>query len=202
MTIFRLVIIAILIIIKSSITFANVIDDLPIESKIIDGYNTRDSVIENLKQAPLHSIEGVWQFVDNGAEIVIEQYTPDALYNAPTHLYRIIIISSPMLSISPGTIMGYITTTAKANTYDARIYTQGELSGILSKPDKFTLTLNDDKYLSFSKYKKTIKANLWRWLPYVYRIGLTINDTRPKGLDGCIRIYPHPKTPPLSPRYL
>lgn len=180
---------------------ADIIDLLPIQSEVLNGYN-RDSVVSQINQAPRNDIVGIWQFVDSGAEIVIEQFTPNNIPQSHNNFYRIVILKASSLSIEPGTVMGYITITSKRNKFDARIYTEGGLSGILSKPKNFTLTLTDDQFLEFSQYKKQVKVDLWRWLPYIYRVRLSIKDTRPKGLDGCIKIYPQPKTKPLTPRYL
>lgn len=178
-----------------------ILESLPAHSDILDGYD-KTAVINRLKQLPLHAIEGVWQFVEDGAIISIERFNPNFIADKQDNIYRMVIIKSPMRAIQPGTIMGYITTTTKRNNYDAHIYTSGGLSGILSKPKTFTLTITDDQFMSFNEYKKELKVNLWRWLPYIYRIGLSIKDTRPKGLDGCIRIYPQSTAQPLNPRYL
>ena len=175
---------------------------IPSQSIVIDGYE-KASVIARMKQAPLHNIEGVWQFVDDGAVIAIERFNPDYIAGTQTNHYRMVIIKSPVLSIERGTVMGYIISTAKRNIFDAYIYTSGGLEGLLSKPKTFTLNLSDDNLLSFNEYKTEVKINLWRWLPYIYRVGLSITNSRPKGLDGCIRIYPLSATqPPLNPRYL
>lgn len=194
-------IISILLNLYSWSLVAGNLDLLPSTSVVLEGYDI-DSVKTRMKQSPLHAVEGIWQFVGDGATIVIEQFNPDMIAGTQTNFYRIVIVKSPMLSISPGTIMGYMTATAKKGCFDARLYTSGGIHGVLSTPRTFTLTLTDDNRLSFSEYKKEVKVNLWRWLPYVYRVGISIKDTRPKGLDGCLRIYPPSTTQPLNPRYL
>lgn len=200
MPIARLIIFILLNLYSWSLTAGN-FDLLPDESIVLEGYDI-DSVKMRMKQSPLHTIEGVWQFVGDGATIVIEQFNPDMIAGTQHNFYRIVIIKSPMLSISPGTVMGYMAATAKKDCFDARLYTSGGIQGVLSTPRTFTITLTDDNRLSFSEYKKEIKVNLWRWLPYVYRVGISIKDTRPKGLDGCLRIYPPSTTQPINPRYL
>lgn len=184
-----------------AIMSAQGIDDIPTQSNVEEGYEL-DSVIMRMKQAPLHNIEGVWQFVDNGATIAIERFDPQQIAGKQENTYRMVIIASPMKSIEQGTVMGYITSTAKRDIFEARIYTSGGLDGLLSKPDTFTLNLSDDNLLSFNEYKTEVRINLWRWIPYIYRVGVLVNNTRPKGLDGCIRIYPTPTSKPLNPRYL
>lgn len=174
---------------------------LPAESAVLEGYDI-DSVKMRLKQSPLHAIEGIWQFVGDGATIVIEQFNPDMIAGTQNNFYRIVILKSPILSIPSGTVMGYLTATAKKDCFDARLYTSGGLKGALSKPHTFTVTLSDDNRLSFREYNKEVKVNLWRWLPYVYRVGFSIKDTRPNDLDGCLRIFPHSTSQPINPRYL
>lgn len=198
----RHIIFALLTLVFSHATSAHILDALPEESQVLNGYQY-DSVVTRLDQSPLHDIEGVWQFIDNGATIVIERFDPDVVAGYQANIYRIIIIKSPMLSIENGTLMGYISNTAKRNCYEGKLYTKGSLDGILSKPQTFTLNLTDDYLLSFHEYKTEVKIDLWRWIPYMYRVGFSIKNTRPKGLDGCVRIYPQSTThPPLNPRYL
>lgn len=174
---------------------------IPNQSEVLEGYE-KDSVIARMKEMPLHNIEGVWQFVNDGAIIAIERFNPDNIAGIQNNHYRMVIIKSPMRAIEQGTVMGYITSTAKRNIYDASIYTSGGLEGILSLPKTFTLNLSDDNLLSFNEYKTEININLWKWVPYIYRVGFSITDTRPKGLDGCARIYPISNSKPLNPRYL
>ena len=197
----RLVITAIILIASSLFAPAQTIDLMPAQSQVLKGYE-RDSVIARMKQAPLHHIEGVWQFVDEGATIAIEKFNPDNISGVQDNFYRIVIIKSPMRAIEPGTVMGYVTSTAQRNIYDAHIYTSGGLSGLLSKPKTFTLNLSDDNLLSFKEYKTEININLWRLLPYIHRVGISVKDTRPKGLDGCFRVFPVSNKKPLNPRYL
>ena len=180
---------------------ANILDQLPQESHTLEGYNI-DSVKTRMSQAPLHNIEGVWQFLDNATTIAIERINDDASSQyLHQYVYRIVIINPEQLSIEPGTIMGYISATAKKDHYEAYIYTDSSLEGLLSIPKKFTLNLSDN-HLVFNEYKTSVSINLWRWIPYIYRVGVSIKNTRPKGLDGCVRIYPQSTSAPLTPRYL
>ncbi len=180
---------------------AHILNELPSQSQVLKGYEL-DSVKLRMKQSPLHDIEGVWQFIDNGTTIAIERFDPQNIPGQQTYVYRIVIIKSPRLSLENGTIMGYITNTAKRNCYECALYTDGGLNGILSRPQTFTLNLTDNNLLSFNEYKTEVKIDLWRWIPYIYRVGLSVKNTRPKGLDGCVRIYPQSLTKPLAPRYL
>ena len=197
----RLLITAIIITATYLLAPAQTVDMMPTQSEVLEGYE-KDSVIARMKQSPLHNIEGVWQFVNDGAIVAIERFDPKNVAGNQSYYYRMVIIKSPMRAIETGTVMGYIVPTAKRNIYDAKIYTSGGLEGILSIPKTFTLNLSDDNYLTFNEYKTEIKINLWRWVPYIYRVGLSIKNTRPDGLDGCIRLFPTTNSKPLNPRYL
>ncbi|MBR5551830.1 MAG: hypothetical protein IKV83_07940 [Muribaculaceae bacterium] len=194
-------IISILVIMIWSQASANILDHLPQESHTLEGYHI-DSVKTRMLQVPLHNIEGVWQFLDNATTIAIERVNDNASSQyLHQYIYRIVILKPQQLSIEPGTIMGYISATAKKDNYEAYIYTDSTLEGILSIPKKFTLTLSDN-HLAFNEYKTSVSINLWRWIPYIYRVGVSVTNTRPKGLDGCVRIYPQSTSAPLTPRYL
>ncbi len=178
----------------------NYLDAIPKYSETLSGY--AQSQVENrLQQSGLHNIEGIWQFVNNGTTIAIERFNPDNLPNNGVHLYRLVIIESPNRLIKNGTVMGYAIATAKRNNYEARIYTSAHNGNILSNTKNAILTLNEDNRLIFNEYKTGVQINLWRWIPYIFRVGIKIKNTRPKGLDGCVRIFPTPTTP-LEPRYL
>ena len=107
-------------------------ESIPDTSQQLSGYE-RDSVTNRLRALPLHDIEGLWQWVEDGAIIAIER---DFINEAITR-YRMVIVESPQRSIRPGTVMGYLTTTAKRDNFDARIYTDNDLTGLLSKTKSF-----------------------------------------------------------------
>lgn len=174
---------------------------LPQQSIVLPGYE-HDSVMNRMRQLPLHHIEGIWQFTDNGATIAIERYSPDDTPDNNTFQYRMIIINSPRLSIYPGTLMGIITPTAKQGIYDSHIYTDFDGGTALSGAKRFFLTLHKDSRLSFSRDKSGLKFNLWRFLPYMFRYSVRYKNDIPDNLDGCIRIFPVPTQSPINPRYL
>lgn len=164
----------------------------------------RDAVKARLDATPLHSIEGIWQFTTDGATVVIERDTDSG--ERPTSdtpmRYRMVIMRSPVRSVLPGTVMGYLSPTAKRGSYSATIFTDSDGGSRLLKPKKFTLTLTDDSHLGFHKHGLKIKVRFWRLLPYISRLGISTRDDSPRDLDGCIRIYPMPVTGPVDPIYL
>lgn len=163
------------------------------------GDYTLEAAIERLSAMPLHAVEGIWQFTDNGAMVVVERI-PGASNEASG--YRMVIISSPSRSVLPGTVMGTLRTTAKRGEYSATLFTDSDGGSRLLKPKKFTLAMNDDAHLAFRAHGLKIRVRLWRLLPYVSRLGIYTRDDSPRAAEGCVRIYPSPVDRPLEPRYL
>ncbi|MCM1076938.1 MAG: hypothetical protein NC411_06225 [Bacteroides sp.] len=181
------------------------LDNTPQLSETLDGYETAEDVIDRLTTLPLHSIEGLWRFAAEGTLMAIERMDDRELspIDAGTVTYRMVIVRAADLSLRPGTIMGYISPTAKRGMYDARIYTGRTDSGItLHSPKKFTLSLgDDDSRISINRYGTSYRFNWWRLLPYMYSRLITRRDRNPENLDGCVRVFPAPAVP-TEPRYL
>lgn len=139
-------------------------------------------------------IEGVWRM--SGSEGLFA-----VVADPGTIFFRLIVVDSPDRNILPGTVMGACTAAGRADCYDARIYTSGD-SGILSKPKRFTVTLADDCRLIMVPVTDRLKVNLWRFLPYMFRMSVTRVNNRPDNLDGAVRVFPPAAASPLTPRYL
>lgn len=175
------------------------LNTLPSVSSVMPGYSVADSVMERMERMPLCPVEGLWQMVDDGALFAIERVegTSDV---APERM-RIVMVSSPMRRVRPGTVVGLVRPTAKSGTYQARMYTRfAEKTGLkLSRP--FTMRLSDDM-LVIEPFKYPVKINLFRLLPYMYRRVVTPQASKPEGLKGAFRVYPASAGHPLSPIYL
>ena len=143
----------------------------------------------------LTSIEGVWRMSGSEGMMAI-------VADSGTIFQRIIVLESPDRNILPGTVMGVCTALGRNNSYDARIYTTESTSGILAKPKRFTLTLSDDGRLIMEPITNKLKVNLWRFLPYMFRMSVVRVNNRPDNLDGAVRVYPEAKDSPLTTRYL
>ncbi len=181
--------------------FASAAEFIPESSRVLSGYEDRDIVERRLKLLPLHDVEGVWQWVDNGSVIAIERYKPEGMPYSEMCSYRMIILRSPRLSVRPGTVMGYINATAKRNYYEASIYTDFDGGTVLFNAKRFVLTL-DGRRMSFAKMKSSVKVNLWRLAPYMFRYSITRREDNVKGLDGCIKLFPDSSEELLEPIYL
>ena len=179
------------------------VDNLPMRSTVISGYDNPDTVRAAMKRRPLHRVEGIWAFPSDGASVAIERYSPPGTIGDEAVRYRMVILRSPCRSLRPGTLVGYLSATSKPGVYAAEIYTSGNGGATLSKPKSFTLTLIDDAHLSFRQHSRKVRVNLWRLIPYMSRINLRISDSdAPSDLDGCTRVFPRPLSGPVEPIYL
>ena len=181
----------------------NLVDRLPAVSPRIEGYNDVNEVRNRLAAMPLHIIEGIWQFPSDGAVVSLGRYTPGDILDDGAVRYRMIVLRSPLRSIHPGTVMGYVAATSKRGVYAAHVYTSTDGGRLLIRPKNFTFTLNDDGHLSFRVHSMSFYADVWRMIPYLSRISFRVRSAdKPKDLDGCTRIFPEPLSGPIEPRYL
>ncbi|WP_290464096.1 hypothetical protein [Duncaniella muris] len=183
----------------------SVLENVPGRSQVVSGYSKPDSVTDRLAQMPLHAVEGLWRFASEGSLMAIERNSDRAAgeYEAETTVYRMVIVRAADMALRPGTVMGYLTPTAKRGVYDARIYTSRLDNGTtLHAPKKFTVTLtDDDSRISISDYGSSLRFNWWRLLPYMYRYLFTRQEKNPGAIQGCLRVFPAPSIP-SEPRYL
>ncbi|MCM1355558.1 MAG: hypothetical protein NC212_04025 [Staphylococcus sp.] len=182
------------------------IDGIPQSSEILDGYDNTEDITRRMSALPLHPVEGIWRFAAEGTLMAIERTDNHELSadEAGTTLYRMVVVRAVDHTLRPGTVMGYLSPTAKRGVYDARIYSgQNDAGTKLHSPTKtFTLTLGDsDSRLVISNYGKSLRFNWWRLFPYMYRYIFTRKEKSPGEINGCLRVYPAPAIP-ASPRYL
>lgn len=170
-------------------------------AELLTGYSTVDSVASRLEQWPLCPVEGVWQMAGDGAVFAIERETPSATETMPRQL-RLTVIRSSHRRVRPGAVMGTARPTVKPGVYEATLNTRIAELGGLELPRRFLLTLNaDGTALTMEPYRSSVKVNLLRLIPYLYRV-VRVQESRPRGLDGAVRIYPSPAVNPLTPVYL
>ena len=169
-----------------------------------EGYGNIDSVRIRMSRMPLHEIEGIWQLTGDGGSIIAIERIPAVSMSGAITVYRMAVIESSEISVLPGTVIGYISPSAKARQYDARIYTsRSDDYSVLTHPTRNLLTLSDDAtHLYFRPTSMKLRFNWWRLLlPYLYRGLVSPSTTERRVEDGCVRLYPTP-FPPLNPRYL
>lgn len=179
------------------------LDDVPSTSEVLSGYEPA-IIRDRLGEAPLHVVEGLWEFASEGTLMAIEQVAADeGRRRSGATLYRMVAVRGADMALRPGTVMGYLATTSKRGVYDARIFTSRHDDGTkLSSPKKFTVTLtDDDSRLTIKEYGKSYIFNWWRLLPYMYRYVINRRDNSPGDIEGCVRVFPEPSLP-LEPIYL
>ena len=142
---------------------------------------TRKKARETIDLRGADPLGGIWRMGAGGATIAI---LPAAATRGQFDIY---LLDSPDMSVIPGKKIGSVTSTGSDGTYDAEFIGQGKL---MSKRERFIMTLTSDGNLNFKSYKKGRKLSLWRWLPYLYRFSVSEYDTRPTTVDGAVRLYP------------
>lgn len=180
----------------------NGLEDVPMQSPQLSGYTSEDSVRTRLRSIGMHAAEGVWEFAGTGTRVAVERIDTRRNADAST-LYRIVALRSSDLTLRPGTVIGFMVTTAQRGVYDARIYTRTTPAGsALMFPEKFIVRLADSgSRLAANPYGRKLHFNWWRLVPSSYRGLFTMEERDPGEIAGCVRVYPEP-LPPIHPRYL
>lgn len=187
------------------VVYANdFLDSMPAASTRYTGSWHTDSVKARLGELPLERIEGLWRMSDDGALLAIERCSnPSAPTSELTDGYRIVMVKSPLRHPRPGTLVGYATPTAKSGVYEARIYTALTDRLQLERARRFMIHIdNSGNRFTLRPVRKSIKVNLWRMLPYMFRYGIQVKSDRPEDVDGALRVFPLSDAEPLTPRYL
>jgi len=133
------------------------------------------------------SIEGIWQWPDDGAVMEIKAFSETT--------FTIALLDSPDLTIAPGTEIGRAVSTPRPGTYDATISTRDALRpGSKLKSERCTITFTDQGSLVFTPYRTGIRIDLFRLFPYFWRIRPYRDESRPHDIDGPRRIFPEDHT--------
>lgn len=129
-------------------------------------------------------IEGVWRIAGDGAVFAVlpGEGGDDA--------FRLVIVDSPDMSVLPMTEFGTARRTAVAGRYDACLSASLTSGTSVRRDRNLIISLSDDGRLIFEPYKKGLKLNLWRVLPYMFRFSVASQNTRPSDIDGAVRLYP------------
>lgn len=177
------------------------LSQLPAHGTRLDGYDTRQEVCRRMERLPLAPAEGLWQMAQSGAVFALERADADPTETFPRRM-RLVVVSSPVRRILPGTLMGHAVPTVKPDVYEARLFTDIAEAGRLAAPRTFLLRLNDQgNALTIEPVKRPFRVNLLRLLPYMYRSVVTPQQSRPDDLDGALRLYPADRVP-IVPVYL
>lgn len=130
---------------------------------------------------------GVWQKLPAGAFFTVSPVPGNKDEFSMEMLY------SDDLTIAPGTYFGTMRRTAKAGTYDATLLLNPRDKGRSNQRRRtFTINVSPEGTMNFVQYKKGLRVNFARLLPYLFRFSVSSTDTRPEGLDGARRVAPQP----------
>lgn len=143
-------------------------------------------------------ISGLWNATTDGATIGIvnakawRQTTgfviPDS-GPAMDNLWVMVITASPDPMLQPGTVIGWLSRSAKPGYFKAQIYSKIK-RGNPAALKAFTLHLADDAHLTMKAIHKGIEINPWRFLPYMIRGAVKYRNDTPADLDGFIKKWP------------
>lgn len=126
---------------------------------------------------------GYWRIEPEGAIFVCEPYA------GRTGSYTLRLVSSPVLGVAPGTYFGAMTATAKKGVYQAELILDPSNFKRRAHTRNCTIEMNEEaNRLIFKPYHNRLKVNLNRLMPYLFRVSLRQENTRPDDIDGAVRI--------------
>lgn len=143
-----------------------------------------DSIAALFADRALDPVEGVWQWPDDGAVILISRHTASS--------FTITLLDSPRPEVPPGKVIGKLISAPELGHYDCRLQSSSLGAGSPSSNDCH-VSISDSDFLIFSPYRRHDSLSIKRLIPYMFRLGL-VRSSRPNRLDGPRRIYP-PSTP-------
>ena len=160
---------------------------IPKRSVVIDGLDM-DSMRIRLDETDMQPLEGIWYYPNEEMTLGIERYKGQ--HNIG---YRIILLDSPDINDVPGTVIGYIASSAVDSKYQLWLYSQRDRVTLV-KPLQCVATLNDNATtLTFDppRWKFKVRVNIVRFLPTLFS-GMSIipEKTGERLPVGFRKIYP------------
>lgn len=150
--------------------------EVPDTAAVLAGYASRNEVETRLRSHVGDNIEGLWRYPEEGLVIAIEKISGSD--------YRMVVVESDNECVDRGTVMGYLTATAKASKLRMWLYSAID-SDMLTMPEKCIAEFSDGTILIKRKELKVqLSVNLIRFLPTVF---------------SGIRVYPHIERPKAEP---
>lgn len=146
-----------------------------------------DSIVAHYADRAPDTIEGVWQFADDGATIAIYADTNT------TGDYTLVCLDSPDLRLAPGTTLG----AAKSSLGDGVNYTTTLCTNVNDKgtpisQHKFNVTLTNN-ILSLTAVKSGLKFDVW--MLYRFFVTMSVHRNNATPTLKARRIYPPTPTP-------
>lgn len=160
---------------------------VPKKSVILAGLDV-DSMRVRLDESDMQPLEGIWYYPNEEMTLGIERYKGQ--HNIG---YRIILLDSPDINLMPGTVIGYIASSAVDNKYRLWIYSQRDRVTLV-KPLECVATLNAAATtLTFDPphWKVKVRINFARFLPSLFSGMSIVPDKVEESLPiGFRKIYP------------
>ncbi len=175
--------------------------ELPPQSVVLPGID-EESMKARFAESDMQQLEGIWYYPNEEMTLGIERFR--GLHNIG---YRIILLDSPDIDLMPGTVIGYIASSAVDSKYQLWLYSQrSHLT--LTKPLECVATLNAKATtLTFDPphWKVKVRVNIARFLPTLFNgISVIPEKTGERLPIGFRKIYPEggEGTPFNKVRYL
>ena len=128
-----------------------------------------------------------------GAWMLTEDRTSIAIVRTGAMTYNVLAGTSHDLSIKPGTVIGTLTLSGKDGLYDLKLARSFRRDGTPSRYAHMAVKVNDTgDIFHFISYRRGLRVDLRRLIPYLFRVSVTSSDTRPEGLNGAHRLWPTP----------
>ena len=146
---------------------------VPAQSVVLHGVDV-DSMRVRLDELDMQPLEGIWYYPNEEMTLGIERYKGQ--HNIG---YRIILLDSPDINVMPGTVIGYIASSALDNKYQLWLYSQRDRVTLI-KPLECVATLNATATtLTFDPphWKVKVRVNVARFLPTLFN-GVSIIPER------------------------
>ena len=160
---------------------------VPKKSVILHGLDI-DSMRVRLDETDVQPLEGIWYYPNEEMTLGIERYRGE--HNIG---YRIILLDSPDINVTPGTVIGYIAASAVDNKYQLWLYSQRDKVTLL-KPLECVATLNaKSTTLTFDPphWKVKVRVNIARFLPTLFNGVSIVPEKVTESLPvGFRKIYP------------
>lgn len=162
-------------------------DGVPKKSVILHGLDV-DSMRVRLDETDMQPLEGIWYYPNEEMTLGIERYKGQ--HNIG---YRIILLDSPDINVMPGTVIGYIASSAVDSKYQLWLYSQRDKVTLI-KPLECVATLNKAATtLTFDPphWKVKVRVNIARFLPTLFSGVSIIPERVGENLPvGFRKIYP------------
>ena len=160
---------------------------VPKKSVILDGLDV-DSMRVRLDETDMQPLEGIWYYPNEEMTLGIERYR--GRHNIG---YRIILLDSPDINDVPGTVIGYIASSAVDNKYQLWLYSQRDRVSLV-KPLECVATLNAQATtFTFDppRWKIKVRVNIARFLPTLFNGMSIVPERSAERLPvGFRKIYP------------